>query len=305
MLVLQRKPKSFGRIDGSAIRPDRFQSLSLQEIETTPLQTDDGNVNLSEVFEVIRSGSDRTDVTLINGDCSLMDGLATQMQSGTLCVLGSVGNHLGRGMLGGTVVISEHAKSHTACGLQDGLVYVGGNCESRLAGQEPGHKSGMRGGDVFVRGNVGDRACERMRRGTVFVAGSIGPYAASQLIAGTLVVMGDLGPNWGGGMRRGTIVLGRDYEGLPTASLSEAREFELSFLPLVWRHVERLQADAHFVLATAIASLQPLGIKANGAIPAWTKIPTTRWVQRQIADLNYRGKGEVLVLRRNSSPSVS
>jgi len=305
MLILRKTKAYFGTIDGSKIRPDQLTLLSIEEIGSTMISTDHGPVMLSCIFEIAFASSIAEPSILIDGDCESIDNLAAGMSQGALCVLGSVGNFAGRGMHGGQLVIAGNARDHLGTGLVAGLVYVSGNCEQFLAGPEPGRKSGMRGGDIFIAGNCGLRACERMRRGTVFIGGNAGDYAVSQMIAGTLVVMGDLGKHWGGGMRRGSLVLAKESESAPTASLSEARDFELSFLPLVWRHIEQLQADALDVLSTAVALSAGWLLSASRTAPTPCKIPKTRWVRRQIADLNFHGRAEVLVLRRISSPGVA
>ena len=253
MLLLQRTRNYFGVIDGSSIRPDGFVGLSLEQINATVLSTESGKVTLSEVFELSSDQLSLEPFLVITGDCETIEGLGTQMQNGTMCILGNVGDNTGKSMVGGSLVVSGNARDHLGAGMTDGLVYVLGNCRHGLASPLAGKKSGMRGGDILVAGNVGDRACERMRRGTVFVAGDAGDYSAPQMIAGTLAVMGNLGSHWAGGMRRGSLILGRDFSTHPTASLSEARDFELSFLPLIWRHIERLQNEAFAILSLANA----------------------------------------------------
>jgi formylmethanofuran dehydrogenase subunit C len=304
MLVLRRTKNSFHTIDGSCIRPDLLPQLVIAEIETLLITTDQGQVPLGEVFDIVVAKSINEQTILIDGDCNSIAQLGMGMREGTLCVLGNVGNYAGRGMQGGRLVITGNARDHLASGMRNGFVYVGGNCEQHLVSPEPGKKSGMRGGDVLIAGNCGARACERMRRGTVFIGGSAGEYAVSQMIAGTLVVMGEMAGGWGGGMRRGSVILSRDYAAPATASLSHARDFELSFLPLLWKHMDGIQADALQVINTSVAI--SAGWLQTSPIPSprTVSIPRTRWAQRQIGDLNVGGRGEVLVLRRISSPEV-
>ena len=308
MLVLRKTTGFFGTIDGSGIRPDLLCSLSISEIHATVITTELGPVMLGQVFDISGVPSILEQSILMVGDCEAIDNLGQNMESGILCVVGSVGDYAGREMRGGKMIIAGNARDHLGSGMQDGFIYISGNCENGLASPRPGRKSGMRGGDIFIAGNVGARACERMRRGTVFVSGDAGSFAASQMIAGSFVVMGNLGGQWGGGMRRGSIILGtdpsRDNTSQPTASLSAPRDFELSFLPLVWSHIERNQSDALEILGIAMAISEEWSLTTARHIPTPVKIPRTRWVQRQIGDLNFNGRGEVLVLRRISSPGV-
>lgn len=303
MILLQRTNKSFGPMDGSAIRPDRCAAMSLDQIKAIDLSTESGTVALEEVFDVSTDRMPFEPFLVIDGNCEALDGLGSEMQSGTICILGDVGDNTVRSMGGGSIVIVGNVRDQLGAGMTDGLIYVVGNCRHRLASPLAGRKSGMRGGDILVAGCVGDRACERMRRGTVFVAGDAGDYCAAQMIAGSLVVMGEMGREWGGGMRRGSIILGRASASKPSASLSAARDFELSFLPLIWRHVAKIQADALAILHLSIALSQSAMKRATREVPMPIRIPSTRWVQRQIADLNCDGRGEVLVLKRISSPA--
>ncbi len=305
MILLQRTSKSFGNIDGSKILPAALSSLTLEQIEAIPLTTECGQVALKEVFNVSMDRTPSETFLLIEGDCTTVDGLATQMHLGTLCILGNVGDKTGASMSGGTLVISGDSGDQLGAGMAGGFIFVVGDCRHQLASPLPGKKTGMRGGDIFIAGSVGSRACERMRRGTVFVAGDAGDYCVPQMIAGSVIIMGQLGCEWGGGMRRGSLILGRDFALASSASLSESREFELSFLPLIWKHVEQLQHRAHAALNLAIAYARNTISSSIQQVPAPIPIPipSTRWVQRQIADLNCDGRGEVLVLKRVSSPA--
>lgn len=305
MIRLQRTQHTFGAIDGSCICPDFFAGKSLEQILTIVLPTESGNVDFAKVFDVSFGPMLSGPFLVIRGNCDSIAGLGTKMQTGTMCILGNVGDSTSQSMGGGTLVISGDANDQLGAGMTDGLIYVVGNCKHGLASPLAGKKSGMRGGDVLVAGSVGDRACERMRRGTVFIAGNAGDYCAPQMIAGSLVVMGKMGCEWAGGMQRGSLILGRDDSSKPSASLSDARDFELSFLPLIWRHVEKRQNEALAILNAAIASLNEATEMAAFPAPVPFRIPCTRWVQRRIADLNCQGRGEVLVLKRVSSMDYS
>ena len=91
--------------------------------------------------------------------------------------------------------------------MKGGHIEVTGSAGDRLGGPLAGEMAGMRGGVVVVRGDVGDRAGDRLRRGTIIVEGRAGAHAGSRMIAGTLIVRRRAGPLPGYLMRRGTIVL--------------------------------------------------------------------------------------------------
>jgi formylmethanofuran dehydrogenase subunit C len=91
--------------------------------------------------------------------------------------------------------------------MRGGLIEIAGSAGERLGGPLPGETSGMRGGVVIVRRNVGDRAGDRMRRGTILVEGGAGAYVGSRMIAGTMIVRRKAGVLPGYLMRRGTLVL--------------------------------------------------------------------------------------------------
>ena len=86
-------------------------------------------------------------------------------------------------------------------------IEIAGSAGDRLGGPLAGEVTGMRGGVVVVRGDVGDRAGDRLRRGTIIVEGRAGAHAGSCMIAGTLIVRRAAGPLPGYLLRRGTIVL--------------------------------------------------------------------------------------------------
>ena len=303
MILMERTEKSFGAIDGKDIRPDHLATLSIHQINQLHVSTDSGIVALQELFKVSTDRHPLEPFLVIEGDCEQIEGIGLGMKSGTLCILGNVGDSAAKSMAGGTLIISGNARDQLGAGMTDGMIYIVGNCRHQLASPLPGRKSGIRGGDILVAGDVGDRACERMRRGTVFVAGSAGDYLAPQMIAGSLVVMGEIGGKWAGGMKRGSIILGQNFSSEPCASLSEAGEFELSFLPLIWKHVEARQNEALAALHLAIAFAKSATNRSIRETTMPIRIPRTRWVQRQIADMNCNGRGEILVLRRVSSPS--
>ena len=92
--------------------------------------------------------------------------------------------------------------------MSGGLIEITGSAGDRLGGPLAGEIAGMRGGVVVVRGDVGERAGDRLRRGTIIVEGHAGAHAGSRMIAGTLILRRSAGPLPGYLMRRGTIVLG-------------------------------------------------------------------------------------------------
>jgi hypothetical protein len=110
------------------------------------------------------------------------------------------------------------------------------------------------------------------------------------------LAMGTLGPHFGTQMRRGSLIGPSKRPEAPGASLSPYRPLELSFLPILWRHLHRL------ILHAATCPWLDTALQARCNQLA-SQIPTTPHVLRSIGDLECQGQGEVLVLQENQHRS--
>jgi formylmethanofuran dehydrogenase subunit C len=123
------------------------------------------------------------------------------------------------------------------------LCEIGGSAGDRVGGPLPGEVAGMRGGVVVVRGNVGERAGDRLRRGTIIIEGRAGPWTGSRMIAGTLIVRLATGSLPGYLMRRGTIVLGQSSD-LPSPTFVGCGVHDLVAMRLLARFVDTVSIRA-------------------------------------------------------------
>ncbi len=272
-LTLRLKSLLSGACDGSGLQPSLLASMTRDEIRALKLAYDSRFVRLDELFEVIGEPSDHL---VLEGDCTEITHIGKRLKQGSILVRGNAGSDVASLMDGGKVEVVGNCGDRLATNMRNGLVVVRGSAGDYVAGPSVGQRKGMQGGDCIVLGSVGVRAAERMRRGTLFVGGSAGDYGAAQMIAGTVIVMCELGSQWAGGMKRGSIILSRPTDETFAAELTPAREFELSFLPLIWNHLKNLVGE--------------IGVK----------IPSSRWATRRIGDRANQGLGEVLTLTRHS-----
>jgi formylmethanofuran dehydrogenase subunit C len=209
VLTLMERPDQ--RLDLSPLVPHRLATLTAVDIANTEVQTTRNRVRLGDVFR-IQMGDPQ--FIRIEGECDRLDLVGANMSAGEIVVNGSVGNQAGRLMSGGRLIIKGNVGPWAASGMVGGHIEILGSTGDRLGGPLAGEMAGMRGGIVIVRGNVGERAGDRMRRGTILVEGDAGRAAGARMIAGTLMVRGQCGALPGYLMRRGTIVLGSGTEAL-------------------------------------------------------------------------------------------
>jgi len=247
--------------------------MKLDEIGALKLPYNSGMIRLDEIFELI---GDPSESLVIDGDCTNVTHLGMRLDKGSILVKGAAGNDFAHQMTGGRIEVLGDCGDRLATNMRNGLVVVHGSAGDCVAGPAVGQRRGMQGGDCIVLGNIGSRAAERMRRGMLFVGGDTGDFGAAQMIAGTVIVMGELGSEWAGGMKRGSIILSSPTEEDFAAELTPSREFELSFLPLLWRHLKSLVGENE------------------------VKIPSSRWATRRNGDRANQGLGEVLTLTRHS-----
>lgn len=225
---------------------------------------------------------------ILSGDLSGFHRIGQDMNAGCLWVEGNVGVEFASSMRGGVCVVTGKTGDYAAQSLRGGLVTLCGPCGHDLAAPLPGKKTGMTGGDILVGGSTGDRVAHRMRRGTILISGQAGNEGCQLMIAGTVVARGPIGHDWCIGMKRGSLIeLNPNGSGPTTqAGLTPPREFELSFLQILWRHL-RKQHSHLMDLANMLETSLPF---------ATLPFPQSNWVTRQIGDTLNQGQGEWLRL---------
>lgn len=271
-LTLRLKRELDSSLDGSSIQPNLIGLQSRADVAALRLTGERTAYRLDEIFEII---GDPSDQIVVHGDCRLIDRLGAGMKSGMMTVMGNVGDESGADLGGGRLEIFGNAGQRIGMGMRRGQLTVHGSVGDRACGPAVGSTKGMSGGDCCILGNAGHRAGERMRRGTLFIQGNAGDYGAAQMIAGTIIILGRIGKHWAQGMKRGSIIVSQEQPDSFDASLTSAREFELSFLPLLWKHLASHLSDPNL------------------------RLPQSRWAYRQIGDRANNGVGEVLTLHRH------
>ena len=286
-------------LDASAISIDQLNDLSEQAIGRVELKSAHGTIRLNDVFgiQVTHSTDDAPDqiALVLKGNLNRFDNLCSGTRTGATVVLGDVGQDFAQSQIGGAIYVQGSVGERAFSDKRDGLSIIGGDVADRFGAPLPGKLQGISGGDSIILGSLGNRACERMRRGTICVAGDIGAHLAHQWIAGTILAMRNIGPHWGAQMRRGSLIFCGDPSAPSAATLSPQRPLELSFLPILWKHLRNLLSEA--------AEFDLLSDDFTRACSNLVgRLPVGRQVLRSIADLECQGQGEVLILQESSVP---
>ncbi|MBO0773748.1 MAG: glutamate synthase subunit alpha, partial [Actinobacteria bacterium] len=110
----------------------------------------------------------------------------------TLRLSGDANDYLGKGLSGGRLVVAPDPAAPFAAE------------EQIVAGNVVGY--GATGGEMFLRGIVGERFCVR-NSGATAVAEGTGDHGCEYMTGGTVVVLGRIGRNFAAGMSGGVAYL--------------------------------------------------------------------------------------------------
>jgi glutamate synthase (NADPH/NADH) large chain len=110
----------------------------------------------------------------------------------TLRLLGDANDYLGKGLSGGRLVVRPDRMAGFAAE------------QNIVAGNVIGY--GATAGEIFLRGQVGERFCVRNSGATAVVEG-VGDHGCEYMTGGTVVVLGRTGRNFGAGMSGGVAYL--------------------------------------------------------------------------------------------------
>lgn len=153
------------------------------------------NENKSSEFELILEG--------LNSNCNFV---GWKWKNGVLRVKSNIGIFLGGKMLNGKIIVYGSVENNCGSGMYNGTIIIKSNAKNFVCSNLPGERSGMSGGVVIIRGNVGDYLGFRMKKGMIFVNGITGKFCGNNMIAGTIIAKKGVGDYVGIGMKRGTII---------------------------------------------------------------------------------------------------
>ncbi|MGA9278575.1 glutamate synthase large subunit [Ilumatobacter sp.] len=103
-------------------------------------------------------------------------------------LIGDTNDYLGKGLSGGRLIVQPHPDAPFAAEDQ----VIAGNVIAY----------GATGGEIFLRGNVGERFCVR-NSGALAVSEGVGDHGCEYMTGGRVVVLGPTGRNFGAGMSGG------------------------------------------------------------------------------------------------------
>lgn len=239
------------RLDLSNIVPARLVDLAESEIAAIAIHTTKVKATIGDHFRV--SGSDISQIRIVGGSARL-DGIGTEMASGSILVDGDAGSRAGRSMTGGRLTINGSTGPWTGSGLKGGRIDVKGDAGDWLGGPLAGELAGMRGGTIVVGGSAGKEAGHRLRRGLVVIGGDAGDFAGRAMIAGTLAILGRAGAYPGYLMRRGTILLSVLPKQL-SPTFQDCGRCDLTFVRLLERSIAAEIPSKHFAIKRPVRRL--------------------------------------------------
>ena len=215
--------------------PVRFQ-LAVHNVDRAV-----GTLTGSAITRALAGRTLDDDHVVIELDGSSGQSLGAFMPKGiTIRLVGDTNDYAGKGLSGGRVIVRPPFTSTFS------------SEENIIAGNVIGY--GATGGEIFIRGVVGERCGVRNSGATIIVEGA-GDHAAEYMTGGVLVVLGDVGRNLAAGMSGGTLYLydpeSRVHDHL-SAGVYEIDPLELDDDDLLHALLERFEEETGSVVARRI-----------------------------------------------------
>lgn len=176
---------------------------SIKSFLSKKIQYGNKLVNIENLFSI--TGSDTSKI-VIKSAVNYMDNIGAGLNNIQIIVYGDVGFSFGSRMVSGILTLYGNCLDHAASGMKGGSLFIYGNTGNYLGGKPNSANEGILDGLVYVKGNVGQNAIQRMRRGNIIIDGNVGDYACEEMISGTVIVMGKIGKSFAEGIKRGTII---------------------------------------------------------------------------------------------------
>jgi glutamate synthase domain-containing protein 3 len=137
------------------------------------------------IREEIKNGADRFELTNVNGQRYLADGILKEIK---FDIHGTPGQDLGAFMNGPTIVVHNNAQDGVGNTMSGGKIAING-----MAGDVCGY--GMRGGKIHIKGDCGYRVGIHMKEyldevPIIIVGGKAGDFFGEYMAGGRLILLG-------------------------------------------------------------------------------------------------------------------
>jgi len=169
----------------------------------------------------------------------------------TLRLSGDANDYLGKGLSGGRIIVAPSPASPFPAE------------EQIIAGNVIGY--GATGGEMFLRGIVGERFCVR-NSGAVAVAEGTGDHGCEYMTGGTVVVLGRTGRNFAAGMSGGTAYLLDPDERRVNLQMADLEKVDAHDAELLRRLVERHHVETGSPVAARLLT------DWDAALPRFRKV---------------------------------
>ena len=183
-------------IEADTITPSAFAGKTIEQIGKLEVIQGSGSRELREFFEIKGNPAESAEETeiVLTGDLRKVKMIGKGMNGGIIKIEGDVGMHLGAEMIAGRISVKGSVDAWAGAEMSGGNIQIEGNAGDYLCACYRGSSDGMKGGRVYVAGNVGREMALHMRKGFIAVKGNVAEMAAARMKGGTIMVCGELGP---------------------------------------------------------------------------------------------------------------
>lgn len=217
-------------IEAETITPNEFAGKTISRIGGLSVHQGNQTLSLKDFFNINGTSGKTAENTeiVVAGDLRKVKMIGKKMNGGKITVDGDVGMYLGAEMRSGRIHVKGSVDAWAAAEMLGGNIQIEGDASDYLCAGYRGSKEGMKGGRVYVAGNVGGEMAAHMRRGFLAVKGNVGSPCAVRMMGGTIMVVGNMGERAGVQATRGMIIcLGRLQSVFPTYKFSGSSESEV------------------------------------------------------------------------------
>ena len=144
-------------LEADSITPTHFAGKTAQEIGALPLQQGNQVIQLKDFFDISGESGPTPDETeiIVKGNLRKVKMIGKEMNGGRITIEGDTGMYLGAEMIAGRIHVKGSVGDWAAAEMEGGNIQIEGDAGDYFCSGYRGSTDGMKGGRVYVAGNVG------------------------------------------------------------------------------------------------------------------------------------------------------